>query len=96
MRRSLRRWDQFFGNGLNINNPDIVECITKALAKFDGNRLVPPEPEKGCFEKLEGKQDITDPAVEKPRAMFSPPGSFHPVRRMRVIQLVPFAEVWLK
>jgi hypothetical protein len=40
--------------------------------------------------------DITDPAVEKPRAMFSPPGSFHPVRRMRVIQLVPFAEVWLK
>jgi hypothetical protein len=28
-------------------------CLAKARAKFDGSLLIPPAPEKGCFEKLE-------------------------------------------
>ena len=36
-------------------------CVTKVKAKFDGTNLVPPDPAKGCFEKLEAKEDPANP-----------------------------------
>jgi hypothetical protein len=35
----------------------LTACVDKAKAKFDGDNLVPPAPAKGCYEKLEGKDE---------------------------------------
>jgi hypothetical protein len=48
--------------GAAISAPAQVECLQRARGKFDGGALVPPEPARGCFEKLEARQDPGDPA----------------------------------
>jgi len=36
-------------------------CVTKVKAKFDGTNRVPPDPARGCFERLEARENPARP-----------------------------------